>query len=160
LIIIESTFKDRKLNIKSRSSSKRQNHAKKQQDKPLPDKIIEKLDKKKARLLKKMEKEEAVKNASKYKKKQNSYQHGLDSLNSQIEDKNVELIKKLKKLPLPEDLEVILKEEEARSKKLEILNKLRKAVSDKSLNNAKDGVEIAKDGETQGGEIHPVFNED
>lgn len=105
-----------------------------------------------------MEKDEAVKNAKEYKKKQASYQRGLDSINAQIGNKNIELVKKLKKLPLPEDLEIVLKEEKNRSMKLELLEKLRKAVSDKS--NAKDGVEIAKDGEIQGGEIHPVFSKD
>lgn len=145
------------MNTKSKSSPKRQNHARKQ-DKPLPDKIIEKLDRKKAKLLKKMKKEEAIKNVSKYKKKQNSYQRGLDSINSQIDNKSVKLIKDLKKLPLPEELESIMKIEKERSIRLAILQKLRKMVLDK--HSAKDGFETIKDDDIQGGDIHPVFNEE
>lgn len=99
-----------------------------------------------------MEKEETIKNAAEYKRKQNSYQRGLDSINSQIEDKNIELIKSLKKRPLPEDIGSVLEVEKKRSIKFEITESFRNSIS-----NAKDGVEIAKDGEDQGGEIHPVF---
>ncbi len=104
-----------------------------------------------------MEKDEkeVIKNKSQYKKKQASYQRGLESLNSQIDDKNTELIKSLKKRPLPIELDDVMIVEETRSKKLGMANKLRSLVLDK----AKDG-EIVKEDETQGGDIHPVFSED
>lgn len=98
---------------------------------------------------------EPIKNKAEYKRKQTSYQRGLDSLNSQIDDKNTELIKSLKKRPLPTELGDVMAVEETRSKKLEIANKLRNLVSEK----AKEGAEVIKEDEIQGGDIHPVFSE-
>ena len=93
-------------------AASRQKHAKRQQNKPLPGKVLEKLDRKKARLQKKIDKEQdRIKNPKGYKKRQKSYKQGLESLDSQIVDNNEKLVKRLKKRDPDEALENALHEE-------------------------------------------------
>jgi hypothetical protein len=105
--------------------SNRQKHAKKQQSKPLPEAVIERLEKKKSKLAKKLEEPKEIKKPSKYKKRQKSYQNGMDSLDAQIAEHTEEMIKSLKKREVPESLNAILNEEKAHVTRNEVGQSLR-----------------------------------
>lgn len=110
---------------------KQPSHHKKgtRKEKPLPEAVLQRLEKKKARLAKKLaEPHEEIKKPKKFKKRQKSYQYGMESLESQISDTKEELTKSLKKRPLPPDLHKIMEEEATAVKKLELARKLREKV--------------------------------
>lgn len=113
---------------KSNSSSRPRN-ATKRKDKPLPDAILQRLEKKKLKLQKKIEKaekEKKIKSPKAYKKRQKSYQYGIDNLNAVIEETKEELEKRLKKMPVPEPILTVLEEESKASYRRDLAERLRK----------------------------------
>lgn len=126
--------------MKTKPIGSRNKNTKKKEVKPLPEAVLEKLEKKKARLAKKLEKaEEEIRKPKQFKKRQKSYQYGLDTLNAQIVDTKEDLAKSLKKRELPEELSAILEKEKALVSRNDMGRSLRdKAVSaQKAMDRAK-----------------------
>lgn len=126
--------------MKTKPIGSRNKNTKKKEVKPLPEAVLEKLEKKKARLAKKLEKaEEEIRKPKQFKKRQKSYQYGLDTLNAQIVDTKEDLAKSLKKRELPEELSAILEKEKALVSRNDMGRSLRdKAVSaQKAMDKAK-----------------------
>lgn len=101
----------------------------KRKEKPLPDTVLQRLEKKKLKLQKKIdkaEKEKQIKSPRAYKKRQKSYQYGIENLSTAIEETKEELEKRLKKMPVPEDLKTILDEEGKAAYKRDLADRLRK----------------------------------
>lgn len=126
--------------MKTKPIGSRNKNTKKKEVKPLPEAVLEKLENKKARLAKKLEKaEEEIRKPKQFKKRQKSYQYGLDTLNAQIVDTKEDLAKSLKKRELPEELSAILEKEKALVSRNDMGRLLRdKAVSaQKAMDKAK-----------------------
>ena len=133
-----SAAKDSRL--KNKPIGSRNRNSKKKETKPLPEAVLEKLEKKKARLAKKLEKpKEEIRRPKEFKKKQKSYQYGLDTLNTQIEEVTEELEKSLKKRTVPDSLNAILEKEKTLVTRNDIGQMLReKAISaQKAMDKAK-----------------------
>lgn len=111
----------------------RSNHAKRQVNtKPVPEKVLGMLEKRKKKLEKKIKlmEEQPIKDKRAYKKRMESKVFGLESLNKQIEDNRELLIKELKKRMQTEPKpDVVNKVEEGMKEleKKELFNKLRQA---------------------------------
>ncbi len=115
----------------------------------MPEAVLEKLEKKKARLAKKLEKKpDEIRRPKEYKKKQKSYQYGMDTLNAQIEETKEEMEKSLKKRPIPDELNAILEKEKAHITRNDIGQMLReKAISaQKAMDKAKKIKEDQEEG--------------
>lgn len=109
-----------------------------------PETVLQKLEKKKARLAKKLEEpRDPIKKPKQYKKRRKSYEYGIENLSAQIEDTKELLTKSLKKRPIPESLEKTMAEEGEQVKRLELIRSLREKVS----NIAKDRRQNTKDGD-------------
>jgi hypothetical protein len=137
------------LRLRNKPISSRSKNTKKKELKPLPEAVLEKLEKKKAKLAKKLEKEERqkIRKPKQYKKRQKSYQYGMDSLSAQIEETKEEMEKSLKKRPIPPELDAIFKEEGKTVTKNEVGRNLRelalKAAKDRANKITEDQAEEA-----------------
>lgn len=112
----------------------------------MPEAVLEKLEKKKARLAKKLEQpKESIRDKKKYQKRQKSYQYGMESLNAQIEETKEEMVKSLKKREIPPELDAIFKEESKAVTKSEIGRNLR----EQALKAAKDRANKIKEDQAE-----------
>lgn len=142
-----SAAKDSRL--KNKPIGSRNRNSKKKETKPLPEAVLGKLEKKKARLAKKLEKpKEEIRRPKEFKKKQKSYQYGLDTLNTQIEETTEEMVKSLKKRPISDELNAILEKEKAFITRNEVGQSLReKAIlAQKAMESAKKIKEDQEEG--------------
>lgn len=106
----------------------------------MPEAVLEKLEKKKAKLAKKLEKDqEPIRKPKNFKRRQKSYQYGIDNLNVQIEETTEEMLKSLKKRPVPEEISAILSKEAILVNK----NNLGKSLREKAVS-AQKAMEQAK----------------
>ena len=109
-----------------KTTATRSKNTRSKEERPLPEAVLERLEKKKAKLAKKLEKpKEDIRKPKEYKKRQKSYQYGMETLSAQIEETTTEMVKDLKKRIVPEELEAIFKEESLKSTKTEVGKNLR-----------------------------------
>jgi len=127
-----------------KSTASRSKNTRSKEKRPLPETVLEKLEKKKAKLVKKLETpKEPIRKPKEYKKRQKSYQYGMETLNAQIEETTDELVKSLKKHGIPEELQVIFEEESTKLTKTDIGRQLREI----ALKAAQERAKKAKDGD-------------
>ena len=127
-----------------KTTASRSKNTRSKEERPLPEAVLEKLEKKKAKLIKKLETpKEPIRKPKQYKKKQKSYQYGVETLSAQIEETTDEMIKSLKKRDLPEELQAIFEEESTRLTKTDIGRQLREI----ALKAAQERAKKAKEGD-------------
>ena len=127
-----------------KSTASRSKNTRSKEKRPLPEAVLEKLEKKKAKLVKKLETpKEPIRKPKEYKKRQKSYQYGMETLNAQIEETTDELVKSLKKRGVPEELQAIFEEESTKLTKTDIGRQLREI----AIKAAQERARKAKDGD-------------